>query len=479
LKYGAGVVGAAVIAGAGYEAYQMSTTPSAMSTTTSSMSAATSSMSAATSSTVSLPSGYSATVVGGPGIDYYYDPALKGTTISFLAANVPEITQCLAMLPQFEAETGIIVNAIVEGEDDVEAKAGLEFAAKSSTYDIFHASGFGSFAYSWFDAGFIDALNPYIANTPTGWNENDILPPVLANCGYGGSLSSLPLVTTDYPLFYRTDLMNEPAKTLDDFLADAGKFFTPPNLYGWTSGGTPDIFSFFTWEMFLWAYGGLLFDENFHPQLNTNAGYNATKLLIAMSKYAPSFTTTDAVGAATLFAQARVAQCTSFGSNWGTTIDAPTSKVNTTSAYAPHPGSVSEPHMLAGITMAINTFSKNKNAAWSFISWATSPRAQQEMVNIGMGGTIRQSVGTSSQTSNVDPFAAEQASWLIGAGTAGSGAAKIGCAILPPMPRVGDFSAIVVKNLAEALVGSVSYTQAMDNAQQQATALMQQIGIYK
>ena len=465
LKYGvaaAVVVGAAAAGGYYYSTMPPTPTPTAIAT-----------------ATATATSSLTGSATAGPGIDYYYDPALKGTKITFLAANVPEITQTVARIPQFEEETGITVNAIVVGEDDVLSKAGLEFAGKSSTYDIFHASGFGSFAYSWLFSGFIEPIEAYVEKTPKGWNKDDIFAAVLSNCSYGGTLYTLPHVTTDYPLFYRTDLMNQPAKTLDDMLADAQKFYKPPSLYGWTSAGTPDIFSFFTWDMFLWACGGRWFDENFHPLLNTDAAYNATKYMIEMAKYAPSFTTTDAVGAATLFAQARIAQATCFGSNWGTTIAAAASKVASTAAYAPHPGLVSEPHMMAGITMCINNFSKQKDAAWSFISWATSPRAQQDMVNIGMGGTIRQSVATSPQTKQVAPFVADQASWLIGAGQAGSGAPKVANAILAPMPRVGDFNAIVVKNLANAIVGTVPYKQAMDNAQQQATSLMKEIGIYK
>ena len=430
--------------------------------------------------TAGLPSTTAAaTVAGGPGIDYYYDPTLKGTTINLLFADTPEVTQTLARVTEFEDETGIKVNAVVEPENSTEAKASLEFTGKSSQYDVIHASGFGSVAYSWLLSNFIESLEPYVAKTPAGWNKEDIFASVLGNCSMEGKLFTLPHVAVDYPYFYRTDVIDTPPKTLDEMMANAKKFHNPPSLYGFCAAGTPDIFSFFTWEVLLWAYGGRWFDENFHPELNSDAAYNATKYMLDIAKYAPAFTTTDADGAATFMAQGKIAQLTDFASDWTTSIIAKSSKVIGTAGYAPHPSAVCEPHMLAGISMAINSFSKQKDAAWSFISWATSPRAQQEMVNVGMGGTIRQSVATSPQTRNINPFVADTVGWLVGSKPTGSGAFKVACAIMPPMPRVGDFVACVVKNLAGAIGGTVGYKQAMDTAQEQATSLMKEIGLYK
>ena len=414
-------------------------------------------------------------------LDYYYDPSLKGTTITFLAANVPETPYTQQMATLFESETGIKVNFIVEPEDVVASKASIAFASKSPDYDIVHGSGFGSFAFAWFYSGYVEDLEPYIRKTPSTWNKNDILPAILNNVSTTkDEIYCLPYGTVDYPYFYRTDLIDKPAKTIDEMISNAKKVFKPPTMYGWTSGGTPDVFSFFTWDMFLWACGGRWFDpETFHPELNTPESYESLRLLIEASKYAPSFTTTDAAGAAMFVAQGTVAQATDFSTWYPSTMIGPDSKVIGKMGYAPHPGVVSEPHMLACITNSISKFSKKKDAAWSFLSFLSSPRICQMIFEAGYSGTIRKSTLDNPKSKQVNPYAVEVLSWLADAKPAGSKAPKVASPILPIMPRAPDFVSIVVKNMAEALAGKIGYKEALDKAQEQATALMKEIGIYK
>ncbi len=443
---------------------------------------------AVSSTTATVTSATTATVTttsagaSGPGIDYYYDPALKGSTITFLAANVPETPFVQQFAPLFTQETGIKVNIVTQPEDVEASKANIAFAAQSSDYDIIHGSGFGAFAYAWFLQGFLEDMTPYVQKTPSGYSYDDILPVVRNLMTYNGSLFCLPYGTIDWLYFYRTDLLPSAPKTVADVISAADKLNNPPSLYGFTAAGTPNIYSFFTWEGYLWAEGGDWIDPtNFHPTLNTQAAINATKDLLALAKDAPSFTSTDLPTSATYMAQGVVAQETNGATWYPLSIIGKDSKVIGKTSYAPFPKAVSQPHMLASITNSISKFSKNKDAAWSFISFISSPRIVQSIFNANYGSLIRTSALNNADNKKKDPFTFDYLGWLASAVPAGTnlGAPVVAERILPAVPRSPDFIDIVVKNLAQVFAGTSSVQDALNAAQSSATQLMQSTGLYK
>jgi maltose-binding protein MalE len=410
--------------------------------------------------------------------DYYYDPSLSGTTITRLAANVPETPFAQKLAALFTQETGISVNFIVEPEDTVVAKAGVAFAAKSSDYDMIDGPGFGGVAFPWFVSGYLEPLTSYIQKTPSAWNYSDIFPVVPKLMSYKGDVFAFPSLggMVDYPYFYRTDLISQPAGTIADMISDASSNNKPPSVYGWTSGGTPDIYSFFTYDMFLWAEGLDYFDAKYHPQLNTSGAVDGLKNLVELSKYAPAFTSTTADNAANNFAQGRAAQLTDFWT-WYLLVSASGSQVAGKWGFAPHPKVVSEPHMLASETFSISKFSTKKDAAWSFMSFLLSPRVG-EIVFGDYGSTERTSVLNNPVIQQRYPNNVKVMNWLVSAQPAGSGASVVAGSILPHIPRGTDFIDIVVKAISSALAGTDAQT-AMNTAQDAATALMKDVGLYQ
>jgi sorbitol/mannitol transport system substrate-binding protein len=411
--------------------------------------------------------------------DYYYDPSLAGTTITRLAANVPETPFAQELAPLFTQETGINVNFIVEPEDTVVAKAGVAFAAQSSDYDMVDGPGFGGVAFPWFVSGYLEPLTSYIQKTPNAWKYDDIIPVVPQLQSYKGDVFAFPSLggVVNYPYFYRTDLIPQPAKTIDDMINFAKSNNNPPSVYGWTSGGTPDIYSFFTFDMFLWAEGLDYFDDKFHPQLNTSGGVDALTKLVQIAKYAPAYTTTTADDAANNFAQGRTAQLTDFWT-WYKLVTAQGSQVSGKVGYAPHPGIISQPHMLASETFSISKFSKNKDAAWSFMSFLLSPRIAQIVFGEGYGSTMRKTVLDNPVNKQQHPDDIQVMDWLINAKPAGSGAPVVAGSILPHIPQGTDFIDIVVKAISSALAGT-SAQDAMNTAQDKATQLMKDVGLYQ
>jgi multiple sugar transport system substrate-binding protein len=412
--------------------------------------------------------------------DYYYDPSLSGTTISFLSCPQPDMQVAGPLIAKFTTDTGIAVNVSSFPEDTVQSKAAIMMGAKSGEYDIVDCTGYGSYAYAFFLQGWVEDLATYVENkTPSAWNKKDILSAILnAMTTSQGQIPSLPSFLTDFTYFYRNDIIQQAPSTIDELIADAQKANNPPSVYGFTGMATPNLFSFFPWEMFFWGYGGKFFDENYLPQFNTDAAYNATKSMYQLSKSAPAWTTTDMTGAATIMMEGKAAQSTNFWSWWFSMLGQG-SVVTGKLGYAPHPGVVSEPHMLAGITRAINKFSQKKDAAWSFLSWFLSPTTQQALYEAGSGGTIRESVLENPRSVEKDPDSIKVAKWVANAEATGSGAKVVAGPILPWIPRVPDFLAILVSNLAKVYGGTLDYKTAMDQTQTQTTDFMRTIGLYK
>jgi multiple sugar transport system substrate-binding protein len=468
---GAGVAVVAALGGAAYLATRPPPPPVSITSTVT-----------ATAAPVSITSTVTATAT--PEKDYYYDPSLAGTTVNFLASNVPETTYDNQFIPLFEQETGIKVNLVELPEDQLIAKVASDLAMKSSSFDMLDVGGFGAESLPFFMDGYLEPLDDYMSKTPSAWAQDDILPVVLNYMKWpvgSGKTYAFPAAggVVDYPYFYRTDVLSSPAKKIDEMISDAQSTNNPPKLYGFIGSGTPDVFSYFTYDMFLWANNQDYIDADFHPLLDTDEAHTALEQLVEISKYAPSWTSTDSPTAAQEFSQGKGAQSTNFWT-WYALDNTKTSPVYGKTGYAPHPGVTVEPHMLASETFSINAFSPNKDAAWSYMSFILSPRISQLIFNAGYGATMRNSVINNPVSSELDPLSVAIAKSLVAAQPVGtSGASVVAAPIFPHVPRTLDFINICVKNLGEVFAGKASVTDGLNAAQSQLTALLKEAGVYK
>jgi ABC-type glycerol-3-phosphate transport system substrate-binding protein len=468
---GALAVGAALGFGAGYLAKP--TPPGTVTTLTQTL-----------ERTVTAAPVTSAAATAGPGVDYYYDPGLAGTTINWLAAEVPEPEWTRQLVPIFEEETGIKVNMVMAPETEVNAKAITEFAGKSGTYDILSSSFDGMLVQEYAMAGYTEDWEPYIAKTPPGWNKDDIMEPLRRACSYNDHLYGLMQGQVNFMLVYRKDLYDKEGiktpETLDELMA-ATKHFDRPGegLYGiGLCGSKKDLTIFTTWEMILWAYGGRFWDANYHPEMNSKFAQDATQYFVDLSKYAPAFTSSAIFDVATDLAQEKVAAGLMYATMWPTVTDPETSKVIGKAAYAPFPRKVCKPNLLACIALEMNKWSKNKWAAWSFLSWVNSPRILQKMFEIG-NCSARTSIVTNPANYNISPYVIDQLSWLEGADVPGSGAPKVASSIGPLIPNGLSLVNTMVEYLAKATTGELTVKQMCDRAQEDTEKLLKEIGLYK
>lgn len=189
-------------------------------------------------------------------------------------------------------------------------KLKTEFVAQTGAYDlvIFYPAYLGEFA----GLGYLTPLDqfaakndPVLSDIPTGFRE--------LNCKYGGKLYTLPYDGDVLNLYYRKDLFANPTEranfrkqfgydlkvpeTWDEFIAIA-KFFhrdkgqllagqpLKEDFYGVAEMGARG-FSYAWWLARFASLGGVYFDEDMNPRINTDKGVKALEMFKESIRLSP------------------------------------------------------------------------------------------------------------------------------------------------------------------------------------------------
>lgn len=443
----------------------------------------------------------------GPGVDYYYDPTLKGTQINYLAAALPEKPPVFKYIPLFEQETGIKVNLTVLSETDVFTKASTVFASKSPEYDIIDAGWYGAAAYAYWKSGFITPIQDFFDKTPAGWKTDDILDAPMKACSSfpedGSKLLSLPICSTlCMGLWHNTNLLKDSGLTLplagtctlegdyvqgtpptwDEFGAALDKIQKPPKVIGFGDFLLPPVLSFYGWQPFVWSYNTNFLHKDFTPNFTDPDVIEATKLFVKMTKYVADPSTYDW---ATMMSQATAGSLASF---FTCATDQPDifatgSKVTPEIVkYGWAPRAKASALMVAGGTQCISAFSTKQDAAWAFLSWIESPRMQQLFLNDG-NSPIRKSVVENPANKELKDWFVQNNlqsdQWLTAAKTVGTpGADLVYCNIAPKMPRSIDLTVAVGTEIGRLYSGEVTAEQFAANCQSATETILKEVDFY-
>jgi multiple sugar transport system substrate-binding protein len=189
----------------------------------------------------------------------------------------------------FKKKTGIeVVTHILPRTGYREALIG-PLSAGSGEFDAIYIQNpwLAEFA----EAGFLDPIDKYLSSSELKAVKADQFPGAYNVGVYKGKLWGLPWDLSTFLFFYRTDLIKEAPKTMDEYLEMAKKFTksispTSPTNYGTVLEGSPERVNYQEWYSFLWAFGGDLFDRNGKPTLNSKAAIEALKFRYEMkTKY--------------------------------------------------------------------------------------------------------------------------------------------------------------------------------------------------
>lgn len=212
---------------------------------------------------------------------------------------------------KLNAEFGIIIDEVVGVPfTSVYEKLKTEFIGQTGAYDlvIFYPAYLGEFA----GLGYLTPLDAYAKKYDP--NMDDVSTGVRElNCKYGGAVYALPYDGDVLNLYYRKDVFSNAAEktafkkrfgyelkapdTWEQFL-DMAKFFTrkrgetlagevlKDNFYGSAELGARG-FSYAWWLARFGSLGGVYFDENMKPMINTDKGVKALDLFKESLKSSP------------------------------------------------------------------------------------------------------------------------------------------------------------------------------------------------
>ena len=211
-----------------------------------------------------------------------------------------------------------------------------------------------------------------------------------------GPLYALPYVGNSQFFFYRGDLFQrhglEAPKTWDDVLRAAQKIAgAEKGVYGYVMRAAPGNAAVADFMPILWAFGAELLGPGGEPRLNTPEAAEALRFMIELGKWTPpgyvSFNA-DEVNAHLL--QGTAAMSINWPA-WISAMDDPSkSRVVGKIAFAPLPGQ-REPGRAAmgNWLLGIPAGSKNIDAAFAFLRWASDPPQMRAAAERGCPPTRR------------------------------------------------------------------------------------------
>jgi multiple sugar transport system substrate-binding protein len=406
----------------------------------------------------------------------------EGTELNLLMSEHPFSNAIKEHIPEFEELTGVTVNLETLTETDYMVKLLTELQSGSGSYDAFMTSQPMNYQYA--AAGWIEDLTPWIEDetrTAPDWDFEDFYPALIdslrwdkteySGAGEGG-LWALPVNEEGYALFYRKDILEangiEVPQTVDDLIAAAkqldGTEFDGRTISGFVSRGDKTYPTLNPFSTFLLAYGGADIVDG-KAAVNSPESIEATEKWVELMQYAP-----EAASTYTWYE----AQQDFIAGNAAFYIDADhmapdfeKSAISGKVGYAlPPEGPEGRGSSMWVWSLGMNAASKNKDAAWQFLQWASSKETLTAAIENGNMNPTRQSVGQGEE------MAAATAEW--GEYNAVwqeilSDYAKWAYTPSATWPQVGDIWTIEIQ---AAVLGQKSVEQAMDDAAAQIDQLI-------
>jgi multiple sugar transport system substrate-binding protein len=332
-----------------------------------------------------------------------------GTTLHVLTEDTPPSAATRQIMKQeFTPLTGINVEWEQLPLDRVLAKVIADTALAAGKHDIFY------WDQAWIGRFVDDAIDPreLLAKPDLaypGYNFDDFLPPLVKHvASYKGQLAAIPFDIPVWIMMYRKDILAELGlsvpTTIPDYLdvVRAINAAKAPRVYGTTEGWKAGHYSLLqkmtTW---LWGHGGAFFNQDGSPAINDDKAEAGMRYMLELGKcMPPGVTTWDWFGEAKSFARGQAGIYTGIGEFFPSYDDPATSSIVGLTEPALPPAALSlrrasecgfdeTPGMShhGGSSLAISRYSKNIDAAWVFLQWATSSDVTTRASLLGGGAS--------------------------------------------------------------------------------------------
>ncbi len=379
----------------------------------------------------------------------------KGKELFCIFYKHPWIDEMVKFFPEFEDLTGMKVKYEVLPEVQGRQKLVVEMTAGSGGVDAWHASMHVEKRRFW-KSGWFQPINRYLEDkslTSPDFDWADFTKGAVdAVTQPDKTISGIPTFVDPFVLFYRKDLYQQrgwkPPRTMAELEEQARKLHNPPSLYGFVARGLKNA-NATPWAWVIYSMGADYLTRDGKSAINSPAWVKSMEWYAGMlRRFAPpgvvNFNWYECSAA---FMQGQVGIYYD-GVNFANQFeDKEKSKIVGKVGYAVLPAGPAG-HYAPTFTnaMAVSAQSRNKEAAYLFIQWATT---KQMCVRELLGGV---GVGRVSPWNNAEVKAKPKmpADWY----TAYLESLKIGRAGLPEIVDVTQYRDIIGVAIQKAIEGA-------------------------
>jgi multiple sugar transport system substrate-binding protein len=396
----------------------------------------------------------------------------QGKTITFLANNNPVANALLKYKADFEAQTGMTLKVDSYQEQQMRQRLVTVMNSRSDEVDVFMSLPSRE-GMQFAKAGWYADLNEFVKTASAkDYDFADLSAGMLKDATYEKQLTGIPMNVEGPVLYYRKDLFQKCGvqlpKSLPELEGVAAKLKScEPGVTPFVSRGLKPALPF-TYSVFLHNMGGGYMKDN-KSQLCSKEGQASLALYAKLLKdYGPpGVVNYSFYQISSLYKEGKAAMAFESSNELRNVMDGGARLKDTAVAVLPAGPGGSHPTVI-GWTMSVSAHSKNKEAAWYFVQWATSPAVQAKLAVDGVAPP-RSAVAKSPSYKTWMDEQPVRAEWVAAVNELSrTGTSEVGYPIVQN-PASRDF---IGQAATELLLGQKTPAQACADADKQLDALI-------
>lgn len=407
----------------------------------------------------------------------------EGTTIVVSWPALSHFQKAEELVDEFVEETGIDVEVDALQYLKLRDRQILEMSKPDGEYDV--VSWVVMWKGEYVSKGLLTPLSQFYTSgslVDPAYDIDDIADAYLQNGGIvggkkgympgsSGAMYGVPFGAETSILAYRKDIFEEqgiePPTTYDEMRAAMAKLHAA-GIPAMTSRGQTGHQITAGWLLHLAPLGGKIFDDNWNPVFNNEAGVEAAQVMREIARTGPKGIPSFGFGeASAAFLGGDAAMYLDTLKIAAMVRDPKMSRVDGKVGYVTHPVGTRCGSETGGFAVGIPANSKNKEAAFLFIQYITSKAGDKRMVELG-GDPIRLSTYESFKGDYEEyPVILEQ----------------LPCADPDWRPLIPEWNELNIDVLGQALTQVITTDDPiqpiMDEAAEKARAIMEREGYYQ
>lgn len=418
--------------------------------------------------------------------------AAHAETITIATVNNGDMIRMQGLTPEFnKLHPDIELNWVTLEENILRERVTTDIATQGGQYDVITIGNYE--VPIWAKQGWLEPLN----NLPEGYDTDDLLPAIRGGLTVDGTLYAVPFYGESAMIMYRTDLFDKaglkmPEQPTWEFIGEAARKITDRAndingicLRG--KAGWGENMAFIT--ALANSYGARWFNENWQPQFDSPQWKNALQFYVDLMKDAgPQGASSNGFNEnLTLFQQGKCGMWIDATVAASFVTDKEDSKVADKVGFAlfPDAGTGNHGNWLWSWNLAVPASSDAKEAAKTFVAWATS----KDYTNLVAEKEGWASAPPGTRTSLYENPEYQKAASFAGPTLAAMNAADITKPTVEPVPYTGgQFVAIpefqslgtsVGQIFSAVIAGQGTVDDALAQAQSIATREMTRAGYIK